>query len=84
MKIRRLSLLIFFLIMYKYCYICYSQTDIEMICDRCEEHYCDDCSYTFSLHYQFQGSRCYSCAGQGRKIPTKNEIRIRKIDIIIE
>lgn len=55
-----------------------------MICDRCEEHYCDDCSYTFSLHYQFQGSRCYSCAGQGRKIQTKNEIRIRKIDIIIE
>lgn len=53
--------------MIKFCYICYSKTDDDYICDRCDEHYCYDCSYTFSLHYQHQGSRCYYCADQSRR-----------------
>jgi len=64
----------------KYCYICYSQTDPEFICDRCDEHYCEDCSYTFSLHYQFQGSRCYRCADQDRREKLDmRDVRINQI-----
>ena len=52
-----------------HCHICYS-TNVEdiMICDICEKIYCEDCSYTFTLHYQHQGSRCYQCADQNRRI----------------
>ena len=51
-----------------YCSICYvMNVDEDFICDTCEGYYCDECSYTFSLHYQFQGSRCYLCADQRRR-----------------
>lgn len=50
-----------------YCYICYRYTDFDFLCDTCDSYYCDDCSYTFSLHYQHQGCRCYSCADQRRR-----------------
>lgn len=69
-----------------YCHLCYS-TNVEedQICDICGEYYCDDCSYTFSLHYQFQGSRCYLCADQRRlKKLTKVEIRQNKLKLITE
>lgn len=62
------------------CYICYGSTDDYMICDRCEEHYCDDCSYTFTIHYQYQGSLCYNCSDQSRrKKLTRDIIRDNKI-----
>jgi hypothetical protein len=54
--------------MVKFCYICFSdKTDDDFICDTCEQNYCEDCSYTFSLHYQHQGSRCHYCADQPRR-----------------
>lgn len=69
----------------EYCYICFDQTEEEMVCDTCEEHYCEDCSYIFSLHYQFQGSRCYMCADQSREYPLdKAKIRERKINLMLE
>lgn len=65
-----------------HCYICYTKNvepDI-MICDICDEIYCEDCSYTFSLHYQHQGSRCYSCADQSRRTPlNKRDIKLNKV-----
>jgi len=52
----------------------------ELICDRCEEIYCEDCSYTFSLHYQHQGSRCYHCADQSRRTKLdKRDITLNKV-----
>jgi hypothetical protein len=52
----------------KFCHLCYSMNiDDDFICDKCEEYYCEECSYTFSLHYQHQGSRCYLCADQNRR-----------------
>ena len=65
----------------KHCYICYSlNTDDDFICDRCDEHYCEECSYSFTYHYQFQGARCYLCADQSRReILTKEKIRDLKI-----
>ena len=70
-----------------HCYICYTMvlgTDI-MVCDTCDEIYCEDCSYTFSLHYQHQGSRCHSCADQRRrKILTKEVIRDNKIKLFLD
>lgn len=71
--------------MKKYCYICYSDnTDGDFICDSCNEYYCEDCSYTFSIHYQHQGSRCYSCANQSRrKKLDKSIIRENKIKLIL-
>jgi hypothetical protein len=64
-----------------HCYICYTMSvDEEMICDRCEEIYCEDCSYTFSLHYQHQGSRCYHCADQSRRTKLdKRDITLNKV-----
>lgn len=56
------------------CHICLSDDvkvddDQPLICDRCGEIYCYDCSYTFTLHYDYQGSLCYRCSGQQRKTP---------------
>ena len=51
-----------------YCYICYGLTEPEFLCDTCNRYYCEDCSYMFSLHYQFQGCRCYQCADQYKRI----------------
>jgi len=66
--------------MIHYCYICYAQTDPEWICETCDEHYCEDCSYTFSLHYQFQGSQCYQCADQYRREKLDmRDVRINQI-----
>lgn len=68
----------------KYCYICYEiNVDDDFICDTCDNYYCEDCSYTFSLHYQFQGARCYLCADQRRRNTlTKEDRRSRRIDYI--
>lgn len=68
-----------------YCYICAEETEDFMLCDICENHYCGDCSYIFSLHYQFEGSRCYDCANQRRRKPLdKQKIRENKLKIILE
>ena len=69
-----------------YCYICYKK-DIEddFVCDMCEQHYCEDCSYCFTLHYQFQGSRCYLCADQSRiNRLTKEMISDNKLKLLID
>lgn len=66
-----------------HCHICYS-LDVEFICDRCDEYYCEDCSYSFTQHYQYHGSRCHFCSDQRRKIDlTKEKIRENKIKLII-
>ena len=67
-----------------HCNICYSlRVDTWMVCDICEEYYCEDCSYTFGIHYQFQGSRCYQCADQYRRTSlTKEEKRNNKLIIL--
>jgi hypothetical protein len=66
------------------CYICYSETDDEFICDMCNRHYCEGCSYTFSIHYQHEGGRCYWCSEQGRlKTLTRETIRDNKIKYLL-
>jgi len=68
-----------------HCYICYTENvEPEWVCDTCGLHYCEDCSYTFGLHYQFQGSRCYYCAEQYRRADlTKDMIRENKIKLYV-
>jgi len=68
----------------KHCHICCSpDVEEDMACDRCEEIYCHDCSYTFSLHYQYEGSLCFWCSDQKRRNPlTKNDIRENKIRLL--
>ncbi len=62
------------------CYICYAPTDPEFICDRCDNHYCEDCSYSFTLHYQYEGGLCYWYSDQSRKKPLiKETVRENKI-----
>lgn len=74
--------------MTKYCWLCYTfplDPEPELICDRCDQWYCEECSYTFSLHYQHQGCRCYWCADQSRlNALTKIEKRERKLKLIEE
>ncbi len=68
-----------------YCINCYTMDNVDpdFICDRCEGYYCSECSYSFTLHYQFQGSRCYLCADQSRRnaltLETKRENKIKLI-----
>lgn len=60
-----------------YCYICYEQNiDEDFICDICENYYCEGCSYTFSIHYQHEGARCYLCADQRRRKKLEKEVKI--------
>lgn len=67
-----------------HCHICYSTKVEDCVCDRCEQHYCYDCSYTFSPHYQHQGSRCYPCANQSRREKLdKSIIRENKLKTIL-
>lgn len=66
------------------CHICFGKTDEDFLCDRCEEYYCEDCSYTFTLHYQYEGSLCYWCSDQKRKKPLVNsEVREKKLTYIL-
>ena len=68
-----------------FCYICYS-TNVEEdhICDRCEEHYCYDCSCTYDIHTQYDSNLCYHCACHyRRKSLTRDMIRENKINILL-
>lgn len=68
-----------------YCYICFHITEPEFLCDSCDRYYCEECSYAFTIHYQFQGARCYSCADQRRIKPlNKIELRDNKINFSID
>lgn len=71
--------------MTNYCWICYRfPIDINHLCDRCDNYYCEDCSYIFGIHYQHEGNRCYSCADQSRlKELTKEERRNNKLKLIL-
>jgi len=68
------------------CHICLSDDiwidDNEpLICDSCGEYYCYECSYTYTIHYQYEGSKCYQCADQSRRTPLNR--RDYKIDYIL-
>ena len=70
--------------MSRYCYECYRLTDPEFLCDTCDSYYCDECSYQYSPHYQFEGARCYRCANQyplyrGDSIKDKRDLKIERI-----
>ena len=73
--------------MIKICYICLSDVILDdgdgnpITCDKCQQFYCEDCSYTFSLYFQYQGSMCYQCADQSRREPLNR--RDYKIDYIL-
>lgn len=67
-----------------YCEICNGLTDPEWICDNCERYFCEYCSYTFSLHYQFQGNRCYQCADQSRRTSLIPDLRDNSIRYIFK
>lgn len=68
-----------------HCYICYSRNvEEEFVCDRCGEYYCEECSYTYTPHFQYEGSLCYWCSDQRRrKSLTKDMIRENKINLLI-
>lgn len=67
------------------CYICFNETDEEFVCDRCGNYYCEECSYTFTIHYQYEGGLCYWCSDQKRKKPLiKSEVRERKLKYIFD
>jgi hypothetical protein len=44
-----------------------------------DNYYCEDCTYIFSPHYQFQGARCYKCADQYRISLNKVQVRDNKV-----
>lgn len=59
-----------------HCHICYTMNvDDDFICDMCEKHYCEECSYIYTLHYQHQGARCHYCSDQRRLRPLDKEVK---------
>ena len=68
-----------------HCYICYTTyLDEELVCDRCEEHYCWDCSCTYDIHTQCDSNLCYTCADHFRKKSlTKSMIRDNKLLLLL-
>lgn len=67
-----------------FCYICFDLADAEMMCDRCGHHYCYDCSYTYGLHYQYEGNLCHWCSDQRRRTDLDiNQIRDNKLKLIL-
>jgi len=71
----------------KHCNICYTTENIDdhNICDVCDCVYCNDCSYSFTIHYQYYGAKCYLCADQSRRIRLTVETkRDNKIKLITE
>lgn len=68
----------------KYCHICYSlKVDDEFICDKCDNYYCEGCSYAYTIHFQYEGGLCYYCSDQKRKKPlSKEDIRDNKMIIL--
>ena len=70
----------------KHCHICYINEELDELytCDRCEELYCLQCSYTYTYHYQYEGCLCYFCSEQSRvnKL-TKEELRQNKLKLIL-
>ncbi len=66
-----------------WCHICYAQTEPEFLCDRCDQYYCEGCSYAFTIHYQHEGARCHWCSDQDRIKPlTIEQKRDNKIKYI--
>lgn len=66
------------------CHICFGITEEDFLCDTCDNYYCESCSYIYGLHYQFEGSRCYSCSDQPRNRKLLySDVRDNKIDIIL-
>lgn len=67
------------------CYICGTVTDECLTCDRCDNYYCEECSYIFGIYYQFQGARCYRCSEQTRIKPLlKEKVRESIIENLIK
>ena len=69
------------------CHVCFdTNVDDDFICDICDKHYCEKCSYTYSIHYQEQKSLCYKCSDQSRKYKLDSNLVLEnklKLDILI-
>jgi hypothetical protein len=68
----------------KHCHICYKIENDIFTCDKCLELYCEDCSYTYTIHFQYEGCLCHWCSGQKRlKKLKKSDIRENKLKLIL-
>ena len=68
----------------EHCHICYTIEDELFICDKCDELYCLDCSYTYTIHFQYEGCMCHWCSDQKRlKELSKSDIRENKLKLIL-
>lgn len=66
------------------CDICYSETNYLEKCEFCEKKYCEDCSYLFTIHFQFQGSMCIICSEQRRNNLATAKVRKNKINYLLK
>jgi hypothetical protein len=44
------------------CHICESHTEIEWVCEKCDEYYCEDCCAPFNMHTQIDYNCCERCS----------------------
>lgn len=43
------------------CHVCGKDTELESVCEICDQFYCDDCSATFTIHNQIDFNCCEIC-----------------------
>jgi len=67
-----------------HCNICFGLTDEDIICNKCDELYCYDCSSTYTIHNQIDYNCCYNCSDQTRRNKLTIEIlRDNKLNMIL-
>jgi hypothetical protein len=43
------------------CHCCGYETELEMVCEKCDDFYCENCSAPFTIHTQIDYNCCESC-----------------------
>jgi len=44
-----------------HCHICGNETEYDWVCDKCGEHFCEDCQTPFTYHNQIDYPLCKKC-----------------------
>lgn len=62
------------------CYNCYSDTDVDMICTKCDEFFCYNCGAHSTYHRMIDYNCCASCADQGYGMTYKELLEKRRLN----
>jgi hypothetical protein len=44
------------------CHLCGTETELEWVCEKCDEFYCDNCSANYTFHSPIDYNCCKGCS----------------------